>query len=113
MQLDCILYLFDALFYVGERHSMEFFSSSRGLRQGDSLSPLLLFIVMEVLSKMISAIVNGDLLSSFSVGSRSGGAFSISHLLFADNTLIFCEPNPDHLRSNLRCLFLCFEAFKV
>jgi hypothetical protein len=37
------------------------------------------------------------------------GAFNISHLLFANGTLIFCGENPNHLR-NLCCLFLCFET---
>jgi hypothetical protein len=33
----------------------------------------------------------------------------VSHLLFVDDTLIFCEVDPNHLRP-LRCLFLCFET---
>jgi hypothetical protein len=33
----------------------------------------------------------------------------VSHLLFADHTLIFCEPIADQFR-DLRCLLLCFEA---
>jgi hypothetical protein len=33
----------------------------------------------------------------------------VSHLLFADDMLIFCEPSCEQL-CNLRCLFLCFEA---
>jgi hypothetical protein len=86
-----------------------FFSSSRGLRQGDPLSLLLFVVVMEALSKMMSATVDRGLLSSFSVGSRNNEEFAVSHLLFADDTLIFCEANSEQLR-NLRCLFLCFEA---
>jgi hypothetical protein len=79
-----------------------FFSSSRGLRQGDPLSPFLFVIVMEILSKMIYATVNGGLLSGFSVGSRSGGAINISYLLFANDSLIFCGTNPDNFH-NLHC----------
>jgi hypothetical protein len=33
----------------------------------------------------------------------------IFHLLLADNTLLFCGADPNHLR-NLRNLFLLFEA---
>jgi hypothetical protein len=43
------------------------------------------------------------------VGSKHDGAFDISHLSFADDTLIFLRANPDHLH-NLRCLFLGFEV---
>jgi hypothetical protein len=86
-----------------------FFSSSRGLRQGDLLSPLLFVIVMEALSKMLTVTVDKSLLSGFSVGSRNSVAVHISHLLFADDTLVFCGANNDHLRY-LRVLFLAFEA---
>jgi hypothetical protein len=86
-----------------------FFGSSRGIRQGDPLSPLLFVVVMEALSRMLSSSVERGLLSGFSVGSRNNEALIISHLLFADDTLILCEPNVTHFR-DLRCLFLCFEA---
>jgi hypothetical protein len=66
-----------------------FFGSYRGLRQGDPLSPLLFVFVMEALSQMISAAVQGGLLEGFKVGNTS-----FSHLLFADDTLIFCNAMP-------------------
>jgi hypothetical protein len=81
-----------------------FFSSSRGLRQGDPLSPLLFMFVMEALSRMISAAVNGGLLEGFKVGNAD-----FSHLLFADDTLIFCSAHSSQL-CHLRSLFLLFEA---
>jgi len=86
-----------------------FFSSSRSLRHGDPLSPLLFVIVMEALSKLFSVTVQRGFLSGFSVGSGSNGVINISHLLFADNTLVFCGANPDHLHY-LRMLLLSFEA---
>jgi hypothetical protein len=64
---------------------------------------------MEALSKMLSATVDRGLLSGFSVGTRLSEVVNISHMLFADDTLVFCGANPDHLRY-LRVLFLCFEA---
>jgi len=73
-----------------------FFNSSRGLRQGDPLSPLLFIVVMEALSQMLSGVVDCGRLSGFSVGSRPA-MINTSHL-FADDILVFCEANPDHLR---------------
>ena len=54
-----------------------FFNSSPGLRQEDPLFPFLFVIVMEVLSKMIYALVNVGLYSGFMVGPRSGGIVNI------------------------------------
>jgi len=80
------------------------FTCSRGLRQGDPISPLLFVFVIESLSRVIFAVVNGGLLEGFTVGNTS-----VSHLLFADDTLIFCSACPAQL-SHLRSLFLLFEA---
>jgi hypothetical protein len=66
-------------------------------------------LVIEALSKMLSATLDGSFLSGFSVGFRNSSGLHISHLLFADVTQFFCEANPEYLRY-LRALFVCFEA---
>lgn len=63
---------------------------------------------MEVLVRMISAAMSGDLLSSFFVGTGT----DISYLLFVDDTLLFCRADLNHL-DNLWSLFLLFEECQV
>jgi len=69
----------------------DFFMPSRGLRQGDPLSPLLFLLIMEVLTRMIQAASSGGLILGFTIG-RSGLSLSstkVSHLLFANDTIVF------------------------
>jgi hypothetical protein len=75
----------------------DFFTSSRGLRQGDPLSPLLFVVVMEALSRMLNATMNQRLLIGFSVGSRDIEELVVNHQLFADDTLIFCGAQAEHV----------------
>jgi hypothetical protein len=67
-----------------------FFNSTHGLRQGDPLSPLLFVVVMEALSRMLIAAMDQGYLTRFSVGSKDFDTLVVNHLLFADDTLIFC-----------------------
>ena len=86
----------------------DFFGSSRGLRQGDPLSPFLFDIVMEALSRMlVVAIVAGQFLG-FSVGNASSSLMTVSHLLFADDTLVFCDADSNHIAA-LRGILSRFE----
>ena len=68
-----------------------FFQSSRGLRQGDPLSPYLFVIAMEVFSCLMRRAISGGFLSGWRARGRGGEGILISHLLFADDTLVFCE----------------------
>jgi hypothetical protein len=47
---------------------------------------------MKAFNKMLTGSVDGSLLSGFSVGSRHSGVVTISHKLFADDTLVFVGP---------------------
>jgi hypothetical protein len=86
-----------------------FFGSSRGIRQGDSLSPLLFLLVMEVLSRMLRRMEEAGLISGFKAGKSLGEGISVSHLLFADDTIVFCAAVPEQLL-HLCLVLTCFEA---
>ena len=86
-----------------------FFPSSRGIQQGDPLFPMLFVIIMEAFSRLIVKATSAGMLMGFSVGSIDSDPLEVSHLLFADDTLIFCEADPDHL-FHLRSVLFLFEA---
>lgn len=71
--------------------SKGYFSSSRGIRQGDPLSPFLFTLVADEFSALMGKVVDRFIIKGFLEG--EDGPF-ISHLQFADNTLCF-----------FRCLF--------
>ena len=87
----------------------QFFSASRGLRQGDPISPLLFLLVMEVFTRMLRAASSAGLLAGFSVGRLNDSSTKISHLLFADDTIIFCDNVCEQI-VNLRGILIWFEA---
>ena len=86
-----------------------FFGSSRGLRQGDPLSPLLFVLVMEALGRMLDKAVLEGCMLGFGVGNLEGRSMVVYHLLFADDTLIFCKADLDHILI-LRMILIWFEA---
>ena len=84
-----------------------FLENYRGLRQGDPLSSLL-FVVMEAISKMMDKAVTEGRLSGFSVGTSIGDHLQVSHLLFADDTLVMCDTDIDQMLF-LHLILLWFE----
>ncbi|KAL9684154.1 hypothetical protein QQ045_021588 [Rhodiola kirilowii] len=61
----------------------------RGLRQGDPLSPFLFLLAAEGLSRMLNNAVETGLLSGVE-WVKNGG--KLTHLQFADDTVLFCKP---------------------
>ncbi|MCH86339.1 cysteine-rich receptor-like protein kinase [Trifolium medium] len=64
------------------------FSIGRGLRQGDPLSPFLFLIAAEGLNVILKASVDSGLFKGYQIGSDPLSRVSVSHLQFADDTLI-------------------------
>jgi hypothetical protein len=65
---------------------LEAFSPSRGLHQGDPLYPFLFLFTADGLSSLLQSEVESSGISPIKV---CRGAPGISHLLFADDTLLF------------------------
>ncbi|GKU90659.1 hypothetical protein SLEP1_g4626 [Rubroshorea leprosula] len=70
------------------------FNVSRGLRQGDPLSPFLFLIIAEGLNGLVTEAIKNGKLEGVEVGNRS---FSISHLQYADDTILFGKATEENV----------------
>ena len=78
-----------------------FIRPTRGIRQGDPLSPFLCLLCTEGLHGLITqSALRGDI-HGFSLSRRSP---SLTHILFADDSLVFCRSNADKCQKILEVL---------
>ncbi|WMV31905.1 hypothetical protein MTR67_025290 [Solanum verrucosum] len=106
-----IKYSFSTIKYsiLVNRSPVGFLSPGRGIRQGDPLSPFLFILAMEGLSRMLEKAKQLQWTEDFEVGNGYGPPVSISHLLFADDTLVFCGAKKSQVQY-LSLTLMLFEA---
>lgn len=108
--MDCIWSSWFSIILNGT--SKGFFCPSRGLRQGDLLSPFLFSLVADSLSALLSHVVWVNLVEGFKILSSD---LSISYPQFTDDTIVFVKPssaNSIDLKHTLQ-IFELILGFKV
>ncbi|XP_047943001.1 uncharacterized protein LOC125189814 [Salvia hispanica] len=78
-----------------------FIKSTRGLRQGDPISPALFVIAAEYLSKALDKVILGKRDMTFKAARR---CMEINHLAYADDIIIFTQAATPALRQLRTCL---------
>jgi hypothetical protein len=68
-------------------HPSPHFKPHRSIRQGDLLSPYLFILCADVFSRMLSNKQDQSLINGLAIAPK------ISHLFFADDSIIFCKAN--------------------
>ena len=64
---------------------------------------------MEVLSRLLKRTEDGGFLCGFQAGSHRQGGLKITHILFADDIILFCDALREHLLY-IRMVLIFFEA---
>ncbi|XP_072071612.1 uncharacterized protein [Arachis hypogaea] len=86
---------------------LDSFQPRRGLRQGDPISPYLFVLCMERLACFISKQVDEGIWDGVAV---SRGGPRVSHLMFADDLLLFCKAKKSQVQNVVHTLELFCKA---
>lgn len=78
-----------------------FFHSTRGLKQGDPLSPTLFIIAAEVLARNLNHLFLDQDFKGFGVPKWSP---EINHLSYADDTILFYSGHPNSMKKMMKVL---------
>ncbi|RVX07022.1 hypothetical protein CK203_030473 [Vitis vinifera] len=89
-------------------HQLVSFQAQRGCGKGTPI-PLPFCHGMEVLSILIRRAMEGGFISGCKIQRDRGRAVHVAHLLFADDTIVFCEAKKEYL-TNLSWILYWFEA---
>lgn len=81
------------------------FQTQKGLRQGDPLSPFLFNLVLEALNLMLERARDLDIIRGARIGANG---VTVTHLQFADDTIIFCNNDVEEM-ANIKRILRCFQ----
>lgn len=81
------------------------FQTQKGIRQGDPLSPFLFNIVVEALNILLERARTLNIIHGIQIGSNG---VILSHLQFADDTILFCNNDRAEL-ANIKRVLRCFQ----
>ena len=74
-----------------------FFLSLRGLRHSDALFPYCFIMAMESLSHILKKVKERGFIEGFLVSGRGDEGLKVSHMLFANDTLILYDATKEHM----------------
>ena len=97
------------IFCFNQWHFSGFLLQFKRFASGDPLSPYLFVIGMEALSRLILRAVREGFILGCRIKRRSGDGAVVSHFLFADDTLVFCDASQDQM-VYLSWVLMWFEA---
>ena len=103
--MECITSVTYSLLVNGEPHGH--ITPTRGIRQGDPLSPYLFLLCTEGLHRLIQDAANNGNIKGVSI-CRNGP--KLTHLLFADDSLLFCRANSTECNKVMDLLSLYEEV---
>ncbi|XP_030502458.2 uncharacterized protein LOC115717615 [Cannabis sativa] len=81
------------------------FAPSRGLRQGDPLSPYLFILCSEVLSKLVLRAEARKQISGLKIGKKAN---PITHLFYADDAIFYCKASVTEAEQ----LGICIDTYE-
>lgn len=87
-------------------NAVGYFSCSRGVRQGNPLSPLLFCLAEEVLSRALELVRTSNNLQPMSY---CRGTCLLTHILYADDVFICCVGS----QKNVICLLWIFKDYSA
>ncbi len=99
LMMECVWTVSYSVLINGEPRG--YFHPSKGLRQGDPISPYLFLLCAEGLSALLAQASQTKTIQGLSI---SRGGPQLTHIFFVDDSVLFCRPNMQKCNAILEIL---------